>query len=91
MQLYFLIGHLPTCIFSPTIGFFLQHNDANGEGGNDGCNDNYSWNCGAEGNIRIPSLHRVRKFFWEDILHDISILSIYFLVSNFVLAGRRVD
>lgn len=26
-----------------------QHNDANGEGGNDGSNDNFSWNCGAEG------------------------------------------
>lgn len=35
----------------------LQHNDANGEGGNDGSNDNYSWNCGAEGKISIPKVH----------------------------------
>ena len=26
-----------------------KHNDANGENGNDGTNDNRSWNCGAEG------------------------------------------
>lgn len=29
----------------------LQHNDANGEGGKDGSNDNFSWNCGFEGRI----------------------------------------
>lgn len=28
-----------------------QHNDANGEGGNDGSNDNFSWNCGTEGKL----------------------------------------
>lgn len=27
----------------------LQHNEANGEQGRDGSNDNFSWNCGAEG------------------------------------------
>jgi len=26
-----------------------KHNEANGENNNDGCNDNDSWNCGAEG------------------------------------------
>ena len=26
-----------------------KHNERNGEGNNDGANDNYSWNCGAEG------------------------------------------
>ena len=26
-----------------------KHNDANGEGNRDGSNDNFSWNCGAEG------------------------------------------
>lgn len=26
-----------------------KHNDANGEQGRDGSNDNFSWNCGAEG------------------------------------------
>ncbi|RID70578.1 hypothetical protein BRARA_C02587, partial [Brassica rapa] len=40
-----------------------KHNEANGEGGNDGCNDNYSWNCGSEGetgDAHIKSL-RVRQ------------------------------
>ncbi len=27
-----------------------KHNEANGEGGADGANDNRSWNCGTEGN-----------------------------------------
>ena len=27
----------------------FKHNDANGEGGRDGSNDNFSWNCGVEG------------------------------------------
>ena len=27
----------------------VKHNDANGEGNRDGSNDNFSWNCGAEG------------------------------------------
>ena len=27
----------------------MKHNDANGEGNRDGSNDNFSWNCGAEG------------------------------------------
>ncbi len=26
-----------------------KHNDANGEQGRDGSNDNFSWNCGCEG------------------------------------------
>lgn len=26
-----------------------KHNDANGEGNRDGTNDNFSWNCGVEG------------------------------------------
>ncbi|WZY82736.1 hypothetical protein YC2023_029120 [Brassica napus] len=37
-----------------------KHNEANGEGGNDGCNDNYSWNCGETGDAHIKSL-RVRQ------------------------------
>jgi isoamylase len=31
------------------VSYNLKHNDANGEGGCDGCNDNFSWNCGVEG------------------------------------------
>ncbi len=32
-----------------TVSYNEKHNDANQEGGNDGHNDNKSWNCGAEG------------------------------------------
>ena len=31
------------------VGYDRKHNDANGEGGRDGSNDNRSWNCGVEG------------------------------------------
>lgn len=31
------------------VSYNSKHNDANGEQGRDGSNDNFSWNCGAEG------------------------------------------
>lgn len=31
------------------VSYNEKHNEANGEQGRDGCNDNFSWNCGAEG------------------------------------------
>ncbi|XP_073104275.1 isoamylase 3, chloroplastic isoform X4 [Elaeis guineensis] len=31
------------------VSYNFKHNDANGEGGKDGTNDNLSWNCGFEG------------------------------------------
>jgi glycogen operon protein len=31
------------------VSYDRKHNEANGEGGNDGTDDNRSWNCGAEG------------------------------------------
>ncbi|GMI90980.1 isoamylase 3 [Hibiscus trionum] len=31
------------------VSYNFKHNEANGEGGNDGSNDNFSWNCGFEG------------------------------------------
>lgn len=33
----------------PQVSYNEKHNDANGEGNRDGTNDNFSWNCGAEG------------------------------------------
>ncbi len=50
-------------------GFTLQdlvsyndkHNDANGEGGKDGANDNNSWNCGAEGPTDDPGIKALRE------------------------------
>jgi isoamylase len=37
-----------------------KHNDANGEGGKDGANDNNSWNCGAEGPTEDAGIRRLR-------------------------------
>jgi isoamylase len=31
------------------VSYNVKHNDANGERGTDGSNENFSWNCGAEG------------------------------------------
>jgi glycogen operon protein len=38
-----------------------KHNEANGEGNRDGCNDNRSWNCGAEGPTHDPAVERLRN------------------------------
>lgn len=37
-----------------------KHNLANGEGNRDGANDNYSWNCGAEGPTDDPAVLALR-------------------------------
>jgi isoamylase len=33
-----------------------KHNEANGENNRDGSNENYSWNCGAEGETTTPEV-----------------------------------
>ena len=38
-----------------------KHNDANGENGNDGADDNRSWNCGAEGDSDDPDVLELRR------------------------------
>jgi glycogen operon protein len=37
-----------------------KHNDANGEGGADGTDDNRSWNCGVEGPAADPAVNELR-------------------------------
>ncbi|MEO0563460.1 MAG: alpha-amylase family glycosyl hydrolase, partial [Chloroflexota bacterium] len=37
-----------------------KHNEANGEDNRDGSNDNYSWNCGAEGSTNDSSILALR-------------------------------
>jgi isoamylase len=37
-----------------------KHNDANGEGNRDGTNDNFSWNCGVEGDTQDPGVLSLR-------------------------------
>ncbi|KAL3617875.1 Isoamylase 3, chloroplastic [Castilleja foliolosa] len=44
----FIIAHDGFTLYD-LVSYNYKHNDANGEGGNDGCNDNFSWNCGFEG------------------------------------------
>ncbi|CAM3827229.1 glycogen debranching protein GlgX [Mucilaginibacter galii] len=38
-----------------------KHNDANGENGNDGGNDNESWNCGCEGETDNAAVNALRQ------------------------------
>ena len=40
--------------------FNEKHNLANGEGNRDGANDNYSWNCGAEGETDDSAINELR-------------------------------
>ncbi len=37
-----------------------KHNEANGWNNTDGANDNYSWNCGVEGETDDPEINRLR-------------------------------
>ncbi|XP_057973626.1 isoamylase 3, chloroplastic isoform X2 [Malania oleifera] len=43
------------------VSYSNKHNDANGEGGNDGCNDNFSWNCGFEGETTDTKIEALRS------------------------------
>jgi isoamylase len=43
------------------VSYNRKHNEANGEGNRDGCNDNYSWNCGAEGPTDDPHVLKLRQ------------------------------
>jgi len=45
-----------------------RHNEANGEGGNDGSPDNRSWNCGAEGPTDDPEINDLRERQVKNIL-----------------------
>jgi isoamylase len=38
-----------------------KHNEANGEGNRDGCDNNFSWNCGAEGDTGDPDILTLRR------------------------------
>jgi isoamylase len=44
----FIIAH-DGFTLADLVAYNEKHNDANGEGNRDGTNDNFSWNCGAEG------------------------------------------
>lgn len=42
------------------VSYNEKHNESNGEDNRDGCNDNYSWNCGAEGETDDASINALR-------------------------------
>ncbi len=42
------------------VSYNHKHNEANGEGGRDGTDDNRSWNCGAEGPTDDPAVRTLR-------------------------------
>ena len=43
------------------VSYNSKHNDANGEQNRDGSNENWSWNCGAEGPTCSPEVARLRS------------------------------
>jgi isoamylase len=43
------------------VSYNEKHNEANGEGGADGSNDNRSWNCGAEGDTDDKEILALRR------------------------------
>jgi isoamylase/glycogen operon protein len=43
------------------VSYNQKHNDENGESNRDGCNDNASWNCGAEGETQDEQVLALRQ------------------------------
>ncbi|GAY41555.1 hypothetical protein CUMW_060400 [Citrus unshiu] len=56
----FIIAHDGFTLYD-MVSYNYKHNEANGEGGNDGCNDNFSWNCGFEGETDDASIKALRS------------------------------
>jgi glycogen operon protein len=46
---------------SDLVSYNEKHNEANGEGGNDGADDNNSWNCGVEGPTDDDAVRTLRQ------------------------------
>ncbi|XP_043720663.1 isoamylase 3, chloroplastic isoform X2 [Telopea speciosissima] len=56
----FVIAHDGFTLYD-LVSYNNKHNEANGEGGNDGCNDNFSWNCGCEGETADNNIKALRS------------------------------
>ncbi|KNA12198.1 hypothetical protein SOVF_128120 isoform A [Spinacia oleracea] len=56
----FIIAHDGFTLYD-LVSYNIKHNESNGEGGNDGCNDNYSWNCGFEGETTDADIIALRS------------------------------
>jgi len=50
------------------VSYNNKHNYANGEDGRDGANDNYSWNCGWEGETDDPTILGLRERQFKNFL-----------------------
>jgi glycogen operon protein len=57
------------------VSYDTKHNEANGEGGRDGCDLNLSWNCGVEGPTTDPEIERLRERQMKNFL-AITLLSL---------------
>jgi len=51
-----------------TVSYATKHNEANDEGNRDGTNENYSWNCGAEGSTNVAAILQLRHQQQRNIL-----------------------
>jgi isoamylase len=63
-----------------------KHNFANGEGNNDGCSDNFSWNHGTEGETNDPKLKQLRLQQMKNLL-TINLIS---LGTPMILMGDEI-
>jgi glycogen operon protein len=50
------------------VSYERKHNEANGEANRDGCNDNFSFNCGVEGPTQDPQVEALRKRQTKNLL-----------------------
>jgi glycogen operon protein len=56
----FVTSHDGFCM-ADLVSYNVKHNDANGEGGRDGAEENFSWNCGHEGPTDTPEVQSMRR------------------------------
>lgn len=70
-DIYESTGHLPInsinfitshdgFTLNDLVSYNNKHNAANGDNNSDGANDNFSWNCGAEGQTNDPDIEKLR-------------------------------
>ncbi|MBQ9065622.1 MAG: glycogen debranching protein GlgX [Blautia sp.] len=50
------------------VSYNVKHNEANGEDNRDGCNQNDSWNCGAEGETADAGVNSLRRRQMKNML-----------------------
>lgn len=56
----FITCHDGFCL-ADLVSYNEKHNEINGESNRDGCNDNWSWNCGVEGETEDSTIQDRRK------------------------------